>query len=337
MRKIGVGIIGMGVAGSLHAASYAAIPDKAGIVAICDRNEKALKTAVSVYGGKAYTDYHELIARNDIEAVDVCLPHWLHAEATVAAAEAGKHVLVEKPISTTLEDADRIIGAARKAGVKLMVAENHRFTPAHRLAKELVNQGKIGRIFAARAYELCNDVPTDPGGWKARPEAMGALLDMGVHKFNVLRWIVGEVESVFAVARKLVCSLQTDIDDNAVILLEFANGALGEVFVTSSVVHEPTNRLELYGTEGTIIEEHSWKRPLMYYSQKAGRWVRPRVEHAPFPGYYEISFKKEVEHFVDCILQDRQPEVTGEDGKAALKLALAAYKSAKTGKIQRVG
>lgn len=187
MRKIGVGIIGLGVAGSLHAASYAAIPDKARIVAICDRNEKALKTAVSVYGGKAYTDYHDLLARGDIDAVDICLPHHLHAEAAVAAAKAGKHLLVEKPIAITMEDADRIIEAARRARVKLMVAENHTFTPAHRLAKELVDQGRIGRIFVARTYELCNDVPTDSGNWHARPEAMGALLDMGVHKFQVLR------------------------------------------------------------------------------------------------------------------------------------------------------
>jgi predicted dehydrogenase len=340
LKKIGVAVIGMGAAGCLHVECYNAMKDKAKILAICDKDKDCAETNASMYEASACTDYHEVLRRKDIDIVDICLPHHLHAEAAIAAAEVGKHVLVEKPIATTLKDADRMIAAAKKADVKLMVAENHAFIPAHQVAKDLVDKGVIGRIFLAKAYEVVGDVPVVAGTWKTSPEAIGTLLDMGVHRFFVLRWIVGEINSVFAFAEKLACEVETDNDDTAAVLLKFKNKALGEVDLSCCVVSEPTNRLELYGTKGTIIEDHMWEQPLMYASHKTGYetegWVRPIVEHAPFPGYYNISFRKEIEHFIDCVREDKQPLVTGELGKAALKVALCAYQSVKTGKIQHV-
>lgn len=340
MKKVGVAVIGMGSAGCLHVDCYNSIKEKAKLIAICDKDKECAENNASMYEADACTDYHDVLRRKDVEIVDICLPHHLHAEAAVAAAEAGKHVLVEKPIATTLKDADRMIAATKKAGVKFMVAENHAFIPAHQLAKELVDKGVIGRIFLAKAYEVVGDVPVVPDTWKTSPEAVGSLLDMGVHRFFVLRWIVGEVKSVFAFAEKLACEVETDNDDTAAVLLKFKNEALGEVDLSCCVVSEPTNRLELYGTEGTIIEDHMWEQPLMYSSHKEGYetegWVKPQVEHAPFPGYYGISFKNEVEHFVDCVREDKAPLVTGELGREALKIALCAYKSVKTGKVQNV-
>jgi predicted dehydrogenase len=314
--------------------------DKVKIIAICDKNQDCAETNASIYGADACVDYHDILLRKDVDIVDICLPHLLHAPVAIAAAEAGKHILIEKPIATTLKDADSMINAAKKAGVKLMVAENHAFVPAHMLAKEMVDQGKIGRVFLAKACEVVNDLPVEPSTWRILPESLGEILDMGVHRFFVLRWIMGEVKSVFAFAEKLVCELEAEYDDTAVIALKFKNGALGEVDLTDCAVSEPTNRLELYGTKGTIIEDHMWEQPLMYCSHQPGfeteGWVKPEIEHAPFPGYYGISFRNEVEHFVDCVLNDKQPKVTGEDGRAVLKIALAAYKSVKTGKVIEV-
>ena len=339
MRKLGVGVIGLGSAGLLHAESYNAISDKAKVIVLCDKDKGCAESNASIYGADAHTNYRDILRRKDIDIIDICLPHHLHAKAAIEAAEAGKHVLVEKPIATTLKDADDMIKAAKKAGVKLMVAESHAFVPSHILAKEMVDQGRMGRVFLAKAYEIVGDVPVEYS-WKTSPEAVGSLLDMGVHRFFVLRWIMGEVKSVFAFAEKLACELETDNDDTAVIALKFKNGALGEVDLTCCAVSEPTNRLELYGTKGTIIEDHMWEQPLMYCSNQPGfeteGWVKPEVEHAPFPGYYGISFRNEVEHFVDCVLNDTQPKVTGEDGRAALNIALLAYKSVKTGKVVMV-
>ncbi|RLF60792.1 MAG: hypothetical protein DRN25_01870 [Thermoplasmata archaeon] len=340
MKRIRIAVIGMGVSGCLHAESLKQIKDKAEIAAICDKNEEQVKFNASMYGCDAYTDYHDILKRDDIDAVDICLPHHLHAQVAVEAAEAGKHILVEKPIATTIEDADRMIRSARKHGVKLMVAENHAFVPAHQLVRDLVRKGMVGRIFLAKAYEITGDVPVEPNTWKILPEVKGSLLDMGVHRFFVLRWIVGEVESVFAFAKKLVCELDTENDDTAVVLLKFKNGALGEVDVTCGAVIEPTNRLEIYGTEGTILEDHMWEKPVMYCSNHKGYetdgWIKPEVEHSPFPGYYQLSFRKEMEHFVDCIINDEEPMVTGEDGREALRIALTAYKSLETGKEEKV-
>jgi predicted dehydrogenase len=340
LKKVGVAVIGMGAAGCLHVECYNEMKEKAKLIAICDIDKVCSETNASMYGTYACSDYQKLLQRDDIDIVDICLPHHLHAEVAVAAAEAGKHVLVEKPIATTLQDADRMITTARKEGVKLMVAENHAFLPAHQLAKDLVDKGVLGRIFLAKAYEVVGDVPVVADTWKTSPEAIGTLLDMGVHRFFILRWIVGEIKSVFAYAEKLACEIETDNDDTATVLLKFKNKALGEVDLSCCVVSEPTNRLELYGTEGTIIEDHMWEQPLMYASHKIGYetegWVRPQVEHAPFPGYYSISFKKEIEHFIDCVRDNKTPLVTGELGKSALKVALSAYESVKTGKIQKV-
>lgn len=339
MRKLGVGVIGLGAAGALHAESYNSISDKAKIMVLCDQDKGNVESNAPIYGAESCTNYRDILGRKDIDIIDICLPHHLHAKVAIDAAEAGKHVLVEKPIATTLKDADTMIKTAKKAGVKFMVAENHAFIPAHMLAKELVDQGKIGRVFLAKAYEIVGDVPVEYS-WKTSPEAVGSLLDMGVHRFFVLRWIMGEIKSVFAFAEKLTCELDTTNDDTAVIALRFKNGALGEVDLTSGALSEPTNRLELYGTKGTIIEDHMWEQPLMYCSQQPDfeteGWVKPGVEHAPFPGYYGISFRNEVEHFVDCVLNDTQPKVTGEDGRAALNIALHAYKSVKTGKVVTV-
>jgi len=339
LRKLGVGVIGLGAAGVLHAESYNAISDKAKVIVLCDKDKGCAESNAPIYGAEAHTNYRDILCRKDIDIIDICLPHHLHAKAAIEAAEAGKHVLVEKPIATTLKDADDMIKAAKKAGVKFMVAENHAFVPSHMLAKEMVDQGRIGRVFLAKAYEIVGDVPVEYS-WKTSPVAVGSLLDMGVHRFFVLRWIMGEVKNVFAFAEKLACELETDNDDTAVIALKFKNGALGEVDLTCCAVSEPTNRLEQYGTKGTIIEDHMWEQPLMYCSHQPGfeteGWVKPEVEHAPFPGYYGISFRNEVEHFVDCVLNDKQPKVTGEDGRAALKIALLAYKSVKTGKVVTV-
>jgi predicted dehydrogenase len=339
LRKLSVGIIGLGAAGLLHAESYNAISDKAKVIVLCDKDKGCAESNAPIYGADAHTNYCDILRRKDIDIIDICLPHHLHAKAAIEAAEAGKHVLVEKPIATTLKDADDMIKAAKKAGVKFMVAENHAFVPSHMLAKEMVDQGRIGRVFLAKAYEIVGDVPVEYS-WKTSPAALGSLLDMGVHRFFVLRWIMGEVKSVFAFAEKLACELETDNDDTAVIALKFKNGALGGVDLTCCAVSEPTNRLELYGTKGTIIEDHMWEQPLMYCSYQSGfeteGWVKPEVEHAPFPGYYGISFRNEVEHFVDCVLNDKQPKVTGEDGRAALKIALLAYKSVKTRKVVTV-
>jgi len=345
LKPIGIGIIGCGTAGSLHAASYGSDVElgKAKLIAACDTNENAAKSMANEHSMDAYyTKVQDLLERKDIDAVSICLPHYLHADVTVAAVKAGKHVLCEKPMATTLEGCDRMIKAAKEAGVKLMIAENHRFLPAHTKIKELVDKGRIGEILLARAFEGVDGYLylSKPNFWHFTQDKAGGgtLLDAGVHRCAVLRWLLGDVAFTHACwLEKLVVRFEKLAEDNAIMLLKFKSGAMAEVVVSDTVASPPTNRLELYGTEGTILEDHSWRKPVMVYSNKPGPWAYeweiPEVEHEPYPGYYPISFRNEVKHFVDCILEDKEPEMSGEDGKAAVEMILMGYLSAKTGKI----
>jgi len=340
MRHLRAGVIGMGFGGRLHCEGYRAVGERAKLVAVCDRDMEKAKSQAEEFGAEPYTDYLELLKRSDVDAVDICVPHHLHAAIAVAAAKAGKHILVEKPIAITLEDADRIIDTAKRANVTLMVAENHLFKPVHRKIKEIVDSGEIGRVFLVRAYEGSVSELTlrpDPKDWRNLPEDQGVLLDMGIHKFGLLRWLLGEIDSVFAVREKLVVKdLAPNYDDTALVILRFSNDAVAEVVVTSGLIGGDTNSLEVYATAGTILENHRWDKPVMYMSKKTSHdmgtwvwpeWVQPEVEHAPFPGYYNLSFRNEVKHFVDCVLENKRPEMTGEDGREALRVAIAAIRS----------
>jgi predicted dehydrogenase len=345
MNKLKVAVIGLGFAGSVHTdayASYLDVPEKAQLVALCDRDEEKLKMMANCYGTKAYTDYKEMFEKEDLDIVDICLPHHLHAQVAVDAAKAGINIICEKPIATTPADADKMIAAAKKAGVKLMVAEDQVHLPAHKLAKELIDKGALGKIFMTRILSAVYDMPASAKGeWKLDPRNKGMLLDMAVHYFLVLQWIMGKIESVTAMAESVVIKKgKSEFDDNAITIVKFKNGAIGEVSVTTAVIREPTNRLEFYGTEGSLIIDQSCPQPLKYHSLHPGMrtesWVTPEVEHETYPGYYRIAFGNEVKYFVDCVRENRQPEFSGKVGKEALKVVQAAYKSVKTGKTQIV-
>jgi len=336
MDEIKVGIVGLGFSGSTHADGYAAIAEKAKIGAVCDTDVDKAKMIASIYDTESFTDYQQMLKQADIDAVDICVPYFSQADLAVHAAKAGKHVLIEKPIATNLDDADRIIKAARNAKVKLMVGHNLAFIPAIREARRLVKDGVIGRVFLAKAC----DMGYDRSDWREKPEAKGLLLDDGIHCFHLLQWIVDDIDSVCVLKARGAIKDDEKLEyDTALVLLKFNNGAIGEVGTCYSALGGTTDRLDIYGTEGTILVDLFWEKPLKYYSQKKGYetddWNVPEIEHATFPGYYSLSMGKEVEHFIDCILKDKEPEVTGVDAKKALKVSLAACDYKKVGCFKR--
>ena len=303
-----------------------------------DIQESTARKRAKEWGADIWlTDYKELLKMEEIDAVDICLPHHLHARVAIAALEAGKHVLLEKPIATTLADADEILSVARRAGVKFMIAENVRFIPAHRLMKKLIDEGLVGRIFLARSHQGGSEIRRlmDPQNWKGTPDKCGGgvLIDSGVHRIDLFRWILGDVKAVYAWIAKQVVKLENKCEDNALLLLKFKNQAIGELDTSWTIVSPWNETVEIYGTKGTILVDLSRGLPLALYSEEMGNyWHHPRIEHSP-TNWGEDSIRKEVQHFVDCILKDEEPEVKGEDGRTALEVALAAYESARTGKI----
>jgi len=342
LKQVRIGVLGCGTAAHFHAAAFRS-SQKIKMMSAFDANYENAKKLADIYNLTVSKTYQDMLKNDEIDAVLITLPHHLHTEPTVAAAEAGKHILCEKPMAPTLEECDKMIKAAKKAGVKLMIAENHRFLPAHGLIKKTLDDGLIGKPLLVRGYEGVDETPdlSKPEHWKGSPEKAGGgvLMDAAVHKFAILNWMLGDMASAYCWLAKQVIKLENKAEDNAMTFLKFESGCIGEIVVSDTVFSPPNNRLEFYGTEGTILEDHSWKKPVQIFStaKEAGenrhQWFSPEVEHDTFPGYYIISFHKEDEHFAECVLEDKEPVFTPEEAKNAVAVVLLCYLSAKTGKI----
>ena len=278
MAKIGIGIIGLGGVGSWgHLPGYLEIPDKVKIVALCDINSKVIEPLAEKYRTKTYTSYSDLIDDPEIDAVDICLPHFLHARVALEAVAAKKHVLIEKPFATNLDQADEIISGAKRNNVKLMVAENTRFVNAYRVARKLIDARMIGDICFARTYIGGSEIQrlSDSKQWvtKLAEAGGGMLLDAGVHSFYLLRWMVGDLASISAISTKFLRNSQSEVEDNVSGTVRFSGGAIGN-FSLSETTNSPwTERLELLGTEGSLIVDMLSERPVQLYSTK--RIVEP--------------------------------------------------------------
>ncbi|MHA1277588.1 MAG: Gfo/Idh/MocA family protein [Candidatus Helarchaeota archaeon] len=331
------GVIGGGIAARFHLAACRKSP-LVRFVSIYDKDEKNSRRISRAYKLTPYTDLSKFL-ESEMDAVLIAVPHFLHEEMTISTAEAGKHILCEKPMATTLEGCDQMIEAAHKAKVKLMIAENHRFLPAHQWVKDAVDSGWIGRPFLIRSYEGVNEIPNliKPDLWKGDPikAGGGSLSDMGAHKFATIQWILGErVESAYAWITKQCTTLSEKAEDNAMVFLKYKSGVIAETVVSFTVVTPPTNSLEIYGTKGTILENHAWKYPVRINSNhkdvapNIGRWYEARIIHGSYPKYYDISARMEDEYFAGCILEDKEPEFTPEHAKDAIATVLLGYLSA---------
>jgi len=246
-------------------------------------------------------------------------------------------------MATTLEECDDMIAATKKAGVKFMIAENHRFLPAHQFMKDIIDRDYIGEVFLGRTYEgayVSPDQFLDPNSWNFTYDkgGGGVVADQGVHKFTLLNWLLGEVDSAQCWLGKATNSPPNKGEDNAIILLRYKSGAMITVDLSSVTIHLPTNRTELHGTKGTILEDHSWENPIRVLSshpdaEVKGEFYSPSIEHGPFPQYYKISMGYEDAYFAECILEDKEPEFTPEQAKQGVAVVLLSYLSAKKGRI----
>jgi len=278
----------------------------------------------------------ELLAL-DIDAVLVSVPHDIHEEIVEKCAAAGKHVLCEKPMAMTLEGCRKMIADARRCGVRLMIAENHRFLPVHNAMRDAVAKGLVGDVCLVRSYEGCNEIEANetPGIWKGDLHRCGgAWLDMSVHKFGALEYILGErVDSVMMLMSKQVAALPEKGDDNAICIATFQSGAMAEITVSSTQVSPANNSTEIYGSKGTILENHEGEPALRIYSEaeEAGDmaydWDEPEVRHGAFPDYYFISGRNTDDHFAQCLLEGTPFAYSVEDAMSAVECALAGYLS----------
>ena len=342
MDFVKYGVCGVGVVFDTFHSLGAVGQEKYKFTAFYDVNVKKAKRIARRFKGEYFEDYDSLL-KSDIDAVLVTVPHHLHKEMVLKAAKAGKHILCEKPMARTLEECDEMIAATKKAGVKFMIAENHRFLPAHRWIMEAVKKGLIGNVFLIRAYEGVNEIPgLSTPGWKGdiKMRNMGALLDMGVHRIAITNWILDDtIEMANCWVTKQCTTLETKAEDNAMVMYRYTSGVIMDMQVSFAVVSPPSNELQIYGTKGTIIENHAWEDPIKIFSnhpdmgENKGKWYQPTdINHGPFPQYYTISMGAEDLHFAECILNNSEPEFTPEDAKKTVEAVLMAYESANRNK-----
>lgn len=340
MSVLNVGIIGSGFVSEIHAECFRRFIPNARLVAVASPTEgHAAQFAARHEIPKSFTDYHDLLALPEVDMVLLCLPNYLHAEACCAAAQAKKHIVVEKPLCPTLAEADRMIETCKAEGVKLMYAEELCFTPKYVRAKQICDSGALGKLFRIKQCEK-HDGPHMPWFWDVERSGGGVTLDMGCHAFEYFRWMLGKpaVKSIWADMDTFVHGDRTRGDDDALIVVEFEGGCRGVAEESWAKPGGMDDRIELYGSEGVILcdllhgsafQTYS-KRGYDYAVEKAGStvgWSFTMYEEA-----WNYGFPQEMQHFVDCVLNDKEPMETGEDGRAVLEMILAAYESAATGR-----
>ena len=339
----GFGIVGTGVIASIHADAIALLPD-ARLVAVTDVVADAAAAFAAAHGCAAEPDLGSLLARRDVEVVCVCVPSGLHAVIGVQAAKAGKHLVVEKPIDVSLEAADRLIDAARTAGVALTVISQHRFDPGLIELKRLLDDRALGRLVLGEASTKWYRTQAyyDSAAWRGT-DAMdgGSLMNQGVHYVDLLRWCMGPPGEVSA-----VCSTQAhqiEAEDTALAVVRFASGAVGTILSSTAAFPGFPQRLEITGTEGTVIVEDGRIIRRALSGGPAGAAASPDPaagdpSAAADPAAVDAaSHAAQLADLLDAVDNGREPAVSGRSGRDALEIILAVYESSRTGRPVRLG
>lgn len=332
--KLRTGVIGLGVWGETHLMAYSTEP-MAELVGICDLNEELAKQRAEEYGVEFWTtDYQELLARDDIDAVSVVTPDFSHREIAVAAAEAGKHILLEKPMATSVEDAQAIVDAAARAGVRLMVDFHNRWNPAMVAAKEAVKAGEMGepQVMSLRLNDTIY-VPTQMLSWAGRSTVVWFL---GSHAVDLVRWLFDdEVVRVYAVSRSHVLSgLGIDTPDFFHYILELSRGGVAHVencwIMSDSMPTIFDFKLELIGSQGTIFADCSTHRMVQKYTREEATYpdVAVRTEIHGRPGGFGVE---SIRHFARAVATGEPLPVSAEDGVENTRVLVAVHESAERG------
>lgn len=342
LRKNGFGVVGVGTWGENHVRVFTQNP-RANLVAIADVDGSRVRSIAKKYGVKSYyTDYRAMLKDPEIEAVGIATPDFLHLEPCVAAAEAGKHILVEKPLATTVRDAEAILDVARRNNVKLMVDFHNRWNPSCVVAKESIQNGEIGEPLYL--YARLNNTklsPTEFLKWASKSKVIWFLT---VHACDLARWFFDdEPERVYAISRsKVLEKMGVKTPDFYTAIVEFRRGAVTNFescwVIPNTIPGVGWGRwqglgidfeLELIGSEGAVYANVVPNPVTRKYTDKNYTW--PDIQgtfqlHGKWTGFGIES----INHFVDCVADDREPLVTGEDGLAATKIICAIEESAKT-------
>ena len=335
-----VGIIGSQFEADIHAFSLGAVPEAAEVVAVASPTPGHAAGLAKKYNiPRVFTDHKKMLAEKDIEMVTIAAPNYLHARMTIDIANAGKHVVCEKPLCMTLEEADMMIDTCRKKGVLLLYAEELFFTPKYVKAKEMADQGAFGRVYMVKQSEK-HFGPHAAWFWDVEKSGGGVFMDMGCHGIAFCHWFLGrpKIKNVYCQMGTYVHADKTKGEDNSVCIIEFENDALGLVEDSWARRGGMEDRIEVYGEGGVTYADLHMGNALPTYSEYGYGYA---VEKAPstkgwtYPVYEELwnyGFPQEMRHFAHCVRGKEEPQATGEDGRLVQEVLYAGYQSAGTGR-----
>ncbi len=323
-----VGIVGAGGIAGVHAEAYSQLSDRITVAGVSDVNLPAAMRLAGKLSAESYGDYRQMLASAALDAVDICLPHHLHAEAILDAARSGKHILCEKPMCISPDEAALVRRAVEKAGVTLMCAHNQLFLPAVAEAKRVLTSGELGQV-----YEVCtNDafassMTDESAGWRAHPATSGGgeLIDTGYHPSYLLVYLAGGLpaEVTAMLANHRLSFLRAE--DSAHVLVRFDNGVVGRI--STSWAYQPpadTERFSVFAAGGSIRGGDDW----LSIETADGRSRTQR-----FPAV--DTFAAEISHFARCLDTGERPVHTQLEGSIVLDLIVSAYRSARDGVVVR--
>src|SRR5215212_2580094 len=356
-ERLRFGILGCGVIGPHHARAIAGL-EGAELVAVADHGLDPAEELAGVYGCGSYASLAEMLSNEDLDAVCICTPSGMHADDAIAALEAGKHVVIEKPVDVTLKAVDRLIEVHRATGGRVAVISQHRFDASTRAVYEAVTSGEFGRLTSGSA-ELRwwrSQSYYDSGGWRGTWEldGGGVLINQAIHSIDLLQWLMGPVLEVTAYTG-LLAHERIEVEDTAVAILKFACGALGTIVATTASYPGLTARIAVHGDRGSAIIDDD---ELVYFhaageGKEGGAYGAGRGENeaeqimaryggasgpgaGSDPGSLSMAHRDQIRDFVEAVREGREPSINLEEGRRPLAIIQALYESARTGGPVRI-
>lgn len=336
MDDVRVGIVGSGFMGRTHAEALSNYVQGARLVAVAGGSRAG--KLVADYNLELHDNVESLFGRSDIHAVVITTPQSVHADQAMLAARYNKHVLMEKPLATTIEDCDRIIEGCREAGVNLMTAQSQRFRGGNLKGKEILNEGTIGQIYMAEELQVNTGGLKVLPSWQSEEENIGTLLGYGVHNLDRLRWFLeDEVEWVSSVTTAY--KETAPVEASSMLLMKFRKGTVATFWCT---FEGASPGLPLSGFRSRLMGDKGWLDVDGFGLTQLGLgdswetiYEQPKFNfrEEPFSPVRMDAYGMQDQEFIDSIREGRTPAVTGEDGRAAVEIALAAHKASHYGRV----
>ena len=343
--SVNIGIIGCGkIAQVRHIPEYLSNPD-ACLYGMFDMNQERAKELADKYGCKAYQSYEALLADPAIDAVSVCVANNAHAEISIAAMRAGKHVLCEKPMAVTLEECEEMVRVSKETGKYLMIGQNQRLAKAHIKAKKLIEEGAIGRVLTFRTVFGHGGPETwsvDPGKnvwfFDKKKAAMGAMADLGIHKTDLIQYLIGQkvVETqamLTTLDKRDATGNLIGVDDNAICIYKMDGGAVGTMTASWTYYGQEDNTTVIYGTEGIM---RLYDDPVYSVQIIRGDGEKIHYEIDQIQTNDNQTKSGVIDLFVECLVKDRAPEISGESVVSAMRAVFGSIESSETGRAVKV-